>query len=63
MRAEVVVQGAVDHADLWPYAVGSERTGDRSVLTLEVHDTQEFVGVLEAILARGLGVSCAELHR
>jgi hypothetical protein len=62
MRAEVVVQGDVDHADLWPYAVGSERDGDRAVLTLDVHDSREFLGVLETLVTRGLEVDRAQLH-
>ncbi len=63
MRGEVVVQGDADQTELWPYAVGSDHRGSTSVVTVDVHDSREFVGVLEMILTRGFRVSRAELHR
>ena len=61
VRAEVVVVGEIEHDELWPYAVGSQRKGDLSVFALEVHDSQEFLGVLEMLTARGAEVAHAQL--
>ncbi|WP_157622994.1 hypothetical protein [Terrabacter sp. Root181] len=53
--------GEIEHDDLWPYAIASQRTGDLSVFALEVHDSQEFLGVLEMLTARGAEVTHAQL--
>jgi hypothetical protein len=61
MRAEVVVQGMLPQADLWPYAIDSERHGATTVVTLEIHDRQEFLAVLETLVTRGVEVSQAQV--
>ena len=61
MRAVVVVRGAVDDRDIWPYAVLSESDGERTTLTVTVHDSQELVGVLSSLAALGLDVSSTRL--
>ena len=61
MRAEVVVQGMLPQADLWPYAIDSERHGASTLLTLEIHDRQEFLTVLETLVTRGIDVSQAQV--
>jgi hypothetical protein len=61
MRTVVVVRGAVDERDLWPYASLSASAGGRSTLTVTVHDTQELVGVLAGLTALGLEVISTHL--
>ncbi len=61
MRAVVVVRGAVDERDIWPYAVMSESDGERTTLTVTVHDSQELVGVLSSLAALGLNVTSTQL--
>ena len=61
MRAVVVVRGAVDERDVWPYAVMSESDGDRTTLTVTVHDSRELVGVLSSLAALGLDVTSTHL--
>ena len=61
MRAVVVVRGAVDDRDIWPYAVLSESDGERTTLTVTVHDSQELVGVLSSLTALGLDVISTHL--
>jgi hypothetical protein len=61
MRTVVVVRGAVDERDLWPYASLSESGGGRSTLTVTVHDSQELVGVLSSLTALGLEVISTHL--
>ena len=61
MRAEVVVRGMLDQVDLWPYAIDSECRGTTTVVTLEIHDRQEFLGVLERLVTRGIEVSQAQM--
>jgi hypothetical protein len=61
MRAVVVVRGAVDERDIWPYAVMSESDGERTTLTVTVHDSQELVGVLSSLAALGLDVTSTQL--
>lgn len=61
MRAVVVVRGVVDDRDIWPYAVLSESDGERTTLTVTVHDSQELVGVLSSLAALGLDVTSTHL--
>ena len=61
MRAEVVVRGMLDQVDLWPYAIDSECHGATTLFTLEIHDRQEFLGVLERLVTRGVEVSQAQM--
>ena len=61
MRAVVVVRGDVDERDIWPYAVMSESDGERTTLTVTVHDSQELVGVLSGLAALGLDVTSTHL--
>jgi hypothetical protein len=61
VRAEVLVQGDVDHAALWPYAIDAQREGATSRLTLEVHDSQEFLAVLQTLVTRGIDVNRAQV--
>ena len=61
MRAVVVVRGDVDERDIWPYAVMSESDGERTTLTVTVHDSQELVGVLSGLAALGLEVISTHL--
>jgi hypothetical protein len=61
MRAEVVVRGMLDQVDLWPYAIDSECHGPTTVFTLEIHDRQEFLGVLERLVTRGVEISQAQV--
>ena len=51
----------VDDRDIWPYAVLSESDGERTTLTVTVHDSQELVGVLSSLAALGLDVSSTRL--
>ena len=61
MRAMVALLGDLDNVDLWPYSEVMARSGDATVLTVSVHDSQELVGVLRGLLARGLEVTRAHL--
>ena len=51
----------LDQVDLWPYAIDSECRGTTTVVTLEIHDRQEFLGVLERLVTRGVEVSQAQM--
>ena len=61
MRAVVVVRGAVDERDLWPYASLSESDGGRTTLTVTVHDTPGAGGRAPALTALGLEVISTHL--
>ncbi len=51
----------LDQVDLWPYAIDSECHGATTVFTLEIRDRQEFLGVLETLVTRGVEVSQAQV--
>jgi hypothetical protein len=61
MRAVVVVRGVVDERDIWPYASFSESDGERTTLSVSVHDSQELVGVISTLTALGLEVVSTHL--
>ena len=61
MRAVVVVRGVVDERDVWPYASLSESDGERTTLSVTVHDSQELVGVISTLTALGLEVVSTRL--
>jgi hypothetical protein len=61
MRAVVVVRGVVDERDVWPYASFSESDGERTTLSVSVHDSQELVGVISTLTALGLEVVSTHL--
>lgn len=61
MRAVVVVRGSVDERDVWPYATWTEGDGERTTLAVQVHDSQELVGVLSSLAALGLEVISSHL--
>jgi hypothetical protein len=61
MRAVVVVRGVVDERDVWPYASCSESDGERTTLSVTVHDSQELVGVISTLTALGLEVVSTRL--
>jgi hypothetical protein len=61
MRAVVVVRGVVDERDVWPYASFSESDGERTTLSVSVHDSQELVGVISTLTALGLEVVSTRL--
>ena len=61
MLAIVVMTGDVDERDVWPYAVWTDSDGASTTLTVRVHDSQEFVGVLVSMTALGLEVRSARL--
>jgi hypothetical protein len=63
MRAVVVVRGVVDERDVWPYASCSESDGQRTTLSVTVHDSQELVGVISTLTALGLEVVSTRLTR
>lgn len=56
MRVLVYVRGRVDEVDLWPYVTSTQPLTDDSLLTVEVSDSRELVGVLVALTDRGLDV-------
>jgi hypothetical protein len=56
MRALIQVRGVVDDLALWPYASGAEPYNGDSLLSVDVVDGREMVGVLVALLDRGLDV-------
>jgi hypothetical protein len=61
MQAVVVVRGVVDERDVWPYASCSESDGERTTLSVTVHDSQELVGVISTLTALGLEVVSTRL--
>jgi hypothetical protein len=61
VRAVVVVRGVVDERDVWPYASCSESDGERTTLSVTVHDSQELVGVISTLTALGLEVVSTRL--
>ena len=61
MHAVVVVRGVVDERDLWPYGSLAESDGERTTLSVTVHDSQELVGVLSTLTALGLEVISTHL--
>jgi len=56
MRVLVQVRGTVDEVELWPYASSAEPFSDGSLLNVDVLDGRELVGVLVALLDRGLDI-------
>ena len=53
MRVLIHVRGEVDEVDLWPYVMRAEPATDGSLLTVEVDDGRDLVGVLVALTDRG----------
>jgi hypothetical protein len=56
MRVLVHVRGTVGELDLWPYALSAEPVGDGALLNVDVVDGRELVGVLVALVERGLDI-------
>ena len=54
MRVLIRVRGNVDEVDLWPYVLRAEPLAEDSLLSVEVDDGRELVGVLVALTDRGL---------
>jgi len=54
MRVLVHVRGSVDELDLWPYVTRVAPLPDGSLLSVEVADGRDLVGVLVALTDRGL---------
>ncbi|GAA2165716.1 hypothetical protein GCM10009826_41000 [Humibacillus xanthopallidus] len=55
------MRGMVDERDVWPYASFSESDGERTTLSVTVHDSQELVGVISTLTALGLEVVSTHL--
>jgi hypothetical protein len=62
MRARVAIHGQLDCEDFWHYSATCEPSDTGSMLSLRVRDSQEFVGVLRAILLRGVVITHAVLE-
>ena len=56
MRVLVHARNTVDPADLWPYVDRVEPSGSGVLLHVEVLDGRELVGVLVALVDRGVDV-------
>jgi hypothetical protein len=54
MRVLIHVSGPVEELDLWPYVTRVDPLADGSLLSVEVVDGRDLVGVLVALTDRGL---------
>lgn len=62
MRAAIHVRGSRGDIDVWPYVGRAEQLGEDSLLTVEVADGRELVGLLVALSERGLTVVTVESY-